>query len=90
MLPRLASYVADVDSDDADMIAAVTLAFAELRDGLQTVDECRDYLVAELRARPLPIMEPIAGGVETSSATTIAASSLLMQPAATFVTATAM
>jgi hypothetical protein len=62
LMPRVSGYLADVDSEDADLIAAIELAFAELSDGLRDVDECRAYLREELQAHPAPLMvatEPV-------------------------------
>ena len=59
LAPRIGSLIADPDSDDADLVAAIMLVLSEMTDGIRSLGEGKAYLAEELAHYPSLMMERI-------------------------------
>lgn len=77
--PKLPRFLKNPESEDADLIAAIELVDSEIRDGLRTEEEAREYVQAALHEHATVFSSRDIVGLNVSGTS----SETVLQPAVT-------
>jgi hypothetical protein len=70
LIPRLPCFIADINSEDSNLIAAIELGLAEYHDGNRTEDNLHSYLSDTLKEWSTHVQYQITSSIVLSSSNT--------------------